>query len=252
MFPQQQYLKAFTEYIRSDSNILGCFLGGSFANKTNDRYSDLDIRIIVKDKTLKQYLKNRYHLLEKFGDPLFTQLSYAFGDRLAIVYFKDHYKVDCLYFLKKELSPSYWYKDILILKDQGDFLSRVKRDSKQVKKSVSRKQFDIDIMRTYATFIDCIQRYKRGEYWQCFDNLNQIRKTIFLMHDVYYGQTPLFERRIEGRMSKGELNDLEVSSISGKLPEYIERYLTMFLKYARRFKKYRKDLVQYIHRISKS
>ncbi|WP_367802182.1 nucleotidyltransferase domain-containing protein [Brevibacillus laterosporus] len=39
-----------------DSNILSVFYGGSIGNQNTDLYSDIDLRIVVKDEFYEEYL----------------------------------------------------------------------------------------------------------------------------------------------------------------------------------------------------
>ena len=45
----QEYLKAFADKATSDVRILGTWLEGSFAKGTADRYSDIDIHLLVAE-----------------------------------------------------------------------------------------------------------------------------------------------------------------------------------------------------------
>ena len=46
----QEYLKAFVDKADSDGRILAVWLEGSFAKGTADRYSDIDIHLLVAEE----------------------------------------------------------------------------------------------------------------------------------------------------------------------------------------------------------
>ena len=57
----QTYLKAFTNKVESDVRVLAAWLEGSFARGTADRYSDIDIHLLVAEKdkeTFQQELES--------------------------------------------------------------------------------------------------------------------------------------------------------------------------------------------------
>ena len=51
----QEYLKAFADKAASDSHILAAWLEGSFAKGTADRYSDIDIHLLVAEENKETF-----------------------------------------------------------------------------------------------------------------------------------------------------------------------------------------------------
>ncbi len=51
----QEYLKAFADKATSDVRILGTWLEGSFAKGTTDRYSDIDIHLLVAEENKETF-----------------------------------------------------------------------------------------------------------------------------------------------------------------------------------------------------
>ena len=51
----QEYLKAFADKAASDAHILAAWLEGSFAKDTADRYSDIDIHLLVAEKNKETF-----------------------------------------------------------------------------------------------------------------------------------------------------------------------------------------------------
>lgn len=43
----------------TDENVLSVFYGGSIGNGNTDIYSDIDLRIVVKDEVFERYRKNK-------------------------------------------------------------------------------------------------------------------------------------------------------------------------------------------------
>ena len=51
----QEYLKAFADKAALDTRVLGTWIEGSFATGTADRYSDIDIHLLVAEKNKKTF-----------------------------------------------------------------------------------------------------------------------------------------------------------------------------------------------------
>ncbi|MCA9836485.1 MAG: nucleotidyltransferase domain-containing protein [Trueperaceae bacterium] len=88
--PQVPYLKKVVETLWQDSSLIAVWLGGSLARGAGDKYSDLDLRIAVKEEELADW-ENRgleayfaggilsQHTM-KFGAPILHHLLVANGD----------------------------------------------------------------------------------------------------------------------------------------------------------------------------
>jgi len=56
-----------------DNRIVAAFLGGSYASGTADRYSDLDLYIIISDDAFDDFNANRNDFLHLLGEPIFIE-----------------------------------------------------------------------------------------------------------------------------------------------------------------------------------
>lgn len=54
---RETLLNTIKKDLLNDENVLGVFLGGSIANNNTDLYSDIDLRIVVKDDLYEKYRK---------------------------------------------------------------------------------------------------------------------------------------------------------------------------------------------------
>lgn len=69
----QEVLDRFIAACQLDDRILAAFLGGSHARGTVDRYSDLDLYIIVSDGAFDDFNTRRNEFLHLLGEPLFIE-----------------------------------------------------------------------------------------------------------------------------------------------------------------------------------
>lgn len=93
VFPQKTILKRVLEVLDSDNRVRAYFIGGSFASEKADKYSDLDLYILVDDKQYKSFIKDRLEIAQQVAPVLF------YGDvvrdfHLFIVIFENMVKAD--------------------------------------------------------------------------------------------------------------------------------------------------------------
>lgn len=91
--PQKAILKRILEVLGSDNRVRAFFIGGSFATEKADRYSDLDLYILVDDKQYESFIKDRLEMAQQVAPVLF------YGDvvhdfHLFIVIFENMMKAD--------------------------------------------------------------------------------------------------------------------------------------------------------------
>ncbi|PWW26641.1 hypothetical protein DFO73_110215 [Cytobacillus oceanisediminis] len=52
---RQVLLNSIEQDLLNDENVLAVFYGGSLGNQNTDVYSDIDLRIVVKDEVFEEY-----------------------------------------------------------------------------------------------------------------------------------------------------------------------------------------------------
>ncbi|MGG1443392.1 hypothetical protein ABE354_15305 [Brevibacillus laterosporus] len=78
-------------------------------------YSDIDLRIIVKDEFFEEYRANKKQRAKNWGNVLFYE-----DDPLAnysVAHFSSFIKVDSFYYQTEEMQPSIWLQNIRITHD---------------------------------------------------------------------------------------------------------------------------------------
>src|SRR5688572_6007248 len=85
----QEILDRFSAACRSDERILAAFLGGSYARETADRYSDLDLYIIVSDAAFDDFNTGRMEFLRLLGRPVFVE-NFDIADNVFYFFFFDN------------------------------------------------------------------------------------------------------------------------------------------------------------------
>jgi predicted nucleotidyltransferase len=87
---ENDYEKYFEDSIKKDKEIIAAMYSGSFGRNMADKFSDLDIEIIVTSKFLSNSRKNIEILLKKIGK---IKLSYFIDDKNAKFLINDYQKI---------------------------------------------------------------------------------------------------------------------------------------------------------------
>jgi len=69
----QEFVDRFVAACKLNADIVAAFLGGSYARGTADRYSDIDLYVIVSDDAFDDFNTNRDEFLRLLGEPLFIE-----------------------------------------------------------------------------------------------------------------------------------------------------------------------------------
>lgn len=165
-----------------DDRILSVFFGGSIGNETTDTYSDIDVRIVVKDEDYDSFRLRKRERAQCWGNVLFfedvawTNYSVAHYDTLL--------KVDSFYYRKRDLEPSVWLQDIQIVVDSGGFMSEIVEESRKLRYEPSVGEVELLRSKFLAHSHEIYRRASRGEWnyaLSCLIHLRMIVVTAWYM-----------------------------------------------------------------------
>lgn len=110
---RKQLIQRIEHDLMPDKNVIGIFYGGSLGNHTTDVYSDIDLRIVVKDDAFEAYRSAKRTRAGQWGNVLF------FEDHPSSIYCIAHYdtfiKVDAFYYKKSGSSQNWLDRKIGLL-----------------------------------------------------------------------------------------------------------------------------------------
>lgn len=107
----------------ADENVIGVFYSGSIGNGNSDLYSDIDLRIVVKDEVFEAYISAKRQRAQNWGTVLFFE-DFPWTN-YSIAHYDSFIKIDTFYYRKAEVRPSVWLKNIQIIRDTDHFLQEV-------------------------------------------------------------------------------------------------------------------------------
>lgn len=200
---REDLLNAIEKDVLGDENILGVFYGGSLGNKNTDLYSDIDLRIVVKDEVFEEYRLNKKQRAENWGRVLFFE-DFPWST-YSIAHYDTFIKVDTFYYKGKDVQPSVWLQNIKIVRDTNSLLKNVLEKSATLSYSPSVQEVEIWRTKFFAYVHEIYRRVMRKEIYyalHCLDNLRLSMVTGWYMDAGFQPNTFGDWAKLEGSRSK--------------------------------------------------
>ncbi len=199
--------------VKEDDEIIGCFFAGSIGTKTEDFYSDIDARIIVKEKV--NLLRKQQEVIRSIGEHLFIE---DFTERSSVIHYATFIKLNLFIYRKEQIKPNMWLKEIEIVKDYGS-LKEMSDASQAITYKITQEEFDQYINHYYGYYFELYRSWKREEYNYMEDLTLAIKHSLVSMWYVSKGYVPhanLDWAKYEGRKTK--LSHLETNFLLSYTP----------------------------------
>lgn len=120
MFEQDRVIVRLQQRVAAESDILVCFLSGSFGRRTQDAFSDLDVALVFADEKRRAAAYSRRREFAQSVLPYVPARAFD-ADHVRPYFYVTLYsngaKVDYRYETKETLQPNPWDKEIRLLKD---------------------------------------------------------------------------------------------------------------------------------------
>lgn len=156
---RHELLKVLIQKVQIFSGIDGIFLRGSIAAQNEDPFSDIDLRILLKES----YSKDKF--IQLFIDEL-SDISFIETETrsYAVIHFNNFIKLDIFVYNKIDLTPSIWMQNILIIFDNKGYLNTMKSKSEKLVYHIIQNEFDELLSKYFAFFHELYRRKERKEY----------------------------------------------------------------------------------------
>ncbi|MDX5476233.1 MAG: hypothetical protein LPK00_11925 [Bacillaceae bacterium] len=175
---RKQLMDAIEADVKNDPNIVAAFYGGSIANENEDNYSDIDLRIIVKEQAFEQYRLKKKERAKNWGEVLFYE-DFPWAP-YSIAHFKNFIKVDTFYYKDIDIQPSLYLKNMKIIHDSDEILMRVLKLSNTQTFSFSQEELDVWVGKVYAYLHETYRRVMRNEFNYAFSMLEALRFSVVI------------------------------------------------------------------------
>lgn len=159
-----------------DENVLAVFYGGSIGNEETDLYSDIDLRIVVKDEVYEEYRLNKKQRASNWGNVLFYE-DFHWAN-YSTAHYRSFIKVDSFYYKTEHMKPSIWTQKLKIVHDPTGLIHGVL--TKSVTLTYSPTILEIEHWRTkfFAYLHEAYRRVMRKEIYYALHNLDNLRLSM--------------------------------------------------------------------------
>jgi len=200
---RQNLIKELELDLINDNNVLAVFYGGSIANQNTDLYSDIDLRIVIKDEVFEEYRLNKKQRANKWGNVLFFE-DFPWAT-YSIAHYDSFIKVDSFYYKTKDIQPSVWLQNIKIVHDNTGLVKTVLEKSMSLSYKPTIEEVDIWRSKFFAYVHEAYRRIMRKEIYyalHCLDNLRLSMTTAWYMEAGIHPNTFGDWAKLEGKRSK--------------------------------------------------
>ncbi|WP_308471537.1 hypothetical protein [Brevibacillus laterosporus] len=160
---RQSIMKKIELDLLNDPNILSVFYGGSIGNQNTDLYSDIDLRIIVKDEFFEEYRANKKQRAKNWGNVLFYEDNPLAN--YSVAHFSSFIKVDSFYYQTEEMQPSIWLQNIRIIHDTDGMMTNILEQSMQILYTPTTEDIEISRSKFFAYVHEIYRRVIREEMY---------------------------------------------------------------------------------------
>lgn len=175
--------------LTSDKNVLAVFYGGSMARGNSDVYSDLDLRVVVKDEVYEKYRQNKKQRARNWGEVLYYE-DFPWTT-YSVAHFKGFVKVDTFYYKQIDLQPSLYLKEEAdIVFDPYRIIKEVHEKSKLLNYQLTHEQFEIWRNKFFAYMHEVYRKVMQEEIYAALSYLDMMRWSIAAAWDMEKDKLP--------------------------------------------------------------
>ncbi|WP_231688002.1 aminoglycoside 6-adenylyltransferase [Bacillus sp. FJAT-18017] len=170
---REELLKQALEDLTNDKDVLAIYLNGSLAKGNADRYSDIDLHIIVAPGRKGEFIKAKASRTERWGDVLFYE-DWDPSSPVIVTHYTSFVKVDSWYHEPSEIVPSIWLKGLKVLFDPDDLISPIIRKSTELNYTPTSKEVLFWRTKVLAFAHETYRAVMREELYYALANLDRI------------------------------------------------------------------------------
>ncbi len=205
---QKEFADKVVEIVKTDANVIGLAVAGSWITDELDEYSDLDLILITKHKIAG----NKEKMLDyarSFGDFISGFTGEHVGEPRVLICLFDN---PLLHVDIKFLTLPEFYERVenpVVLFERDNQLTEIINSTKAVWPSLDCQWIE-DRMWTWVHYIAA--KAARGEYFECLDGLGYIRaKVLAPLLQVKSKTVVRGLRKVEKKLNLPDLEDLKIT-----------------------------------------
>lgn len=171
MFEQDRVIVRLQQRVLGESDILVCFLAGSYGRRTADAYSDLDVVLVFAGEEERTAAFARRRDFAQSVLPYVPARSFNAShvkSYFHIALYSNGAKVDYSYDTQASLQPNPWHRDIRLLKDTAGWGERYQAASAQLPPTITLTGITLEELTTldnrfWVMFWDAYRQLLRGD-----------------------------------------------------------------------------------------
>ncbi len=207
---RKKLMESIERDLINDKHVLAVYYGGSIGNENTDLYSDIDLRIVVKDEYFEAFRLNKKLRAKKWGHVLFFE-DFPWST-YSIAHYDAFIKVDTFYYRVQDIQSSLWLQNIKIVHDPTRLMEKICERSRALSYVPTIEELEIWRTKFFAYVHEAYRRVMRGEIYyalHCVDDLRISMVTAWYMEMGIIPNTFGDWAKIEGARSK--LTDWQLS-----------------------------------------
>jgi DNA-directed RNA polymerase subunit L len=200
---RQKLLNLIEQDLLNDENVIAVFYGGSLGDQNTDIYSDIDLRIVLKDEVFEEYRLNKKQRAKNWGGVLFYE-DFPWANH-SVAHYDTFVKVDTFYYKIKDIQPSVWLQNIKIVHDPTGKIKNVSDHSMKLSYQTSADEFEIWRSKFFAHTHELYRGIMRNELFYALNSLDNLRLLIaagWCMEKEIQPNNPGYWAKLEGARSK--------------------------------------------------
>ncbi len=174
MFEQDRVIVRLQQRVRSETDILACFLAGSYGRRTQDAYSDLDIALVFASTVVRDAAYAKRVEFVRSVLPYVPAKSFDAGHirpYFHICLYSNGTKADFRYETVDDLPPNPWDREINILKDENDWAAQYQAACARLpfpQPAITAAELEALDNRFWVMFWDTYRLLQRGDFVKPF------------------------------------------------------------------------------------
>lgn len=158
---RDEVLARATEHFRHEAGVVGVFLAGSLSTANFDCYSDIDLRVVLRDEHAADVLAKRAQVPRHWGPFLFHE---AVAETVTVSYYATLTKIDVVYYREDSFRAHAWFGlPATVLYDPKGTIAAVIALSRVASFTSSVTTLEADLAKALASLIEAAKRWRRGE-----------------------------------------------------------------------------------------
>ena len=114
-----------------DPHVEAIFEGGSLARGGFDKYSDIDLHVIVAPHMKKKYIEEKRSRAEKWGNVLFFE-DFSPSSPVIVTHYDCFVKVDSWYQSADDIESSIWLQGLKVYVDKSGVITKWFEESEKI------------------------------------------------------------------------------------------------------------------------